>query len=170
MECAEVLWTQRAQHKTGGLSTQRAKISENPHIKSSRDLINFSSRDSHKFSENLVETYHQSLVETLSIIQYSYIVCEYESSRDTRIIITSSRDVCICSYTLHLVEIHAIICTYTSRYIMHKRVYTVTLDIECWDDLKLDSIDWAKRVGLFPDEFIHSSVQEHPLPRLVDSI
>ena len=51
---------------------------------------------------------------------------------------------------------------------MHKRVYTVTLDIECWDDLKLDSIDWAKRVGLFPDEFIHSSVQEHSLPRLVD--
>ena len=51
---------------------------------------------------------------------------------------------------------------------MHKRVYTVTLDIECLDDLKLDSIDWAKRVGLFPDEFIHSSVQEHPLPRLVD--
>jgi len=51
---------------------------------------------------------------------------------------------------------------------MHKRVYTVTLDIECWDDLKLDSIDWAKRVGLFPDEFIHSSVQEHQLPRLVD--
>ena len=61
-------------------------------------------------------------------------------------------------------------CVYTSRYIMHKRVYTVTLDIECWDDLKLDTIDWAKRVGLFPDEYIHSSVQEHPLPRLVDSI
>ena len=54
--------------------------------------------------------------------------------------------------------------------IMHKCVYTVTLDIECWDDLKLDKIDWAKRVGLFPDEYIHSSVQEHPLPRLVDSI
>ena len=54
--------------------------------------------------------------------------------------------------------------------IMHKCVYTVTLDIECWDDLKLDEIDWAKRVGLFPDEYIHSSVQEHQLPRLVDSI
>ena len=54
--------------------------------------------------------------------------------------------------------------------IMHKCVYTVTLDIECWDDLKLDKIDWAKRVGLFPDEYIHSSVQEHQLPRLVDSI
>ena len=51
---------------------------------------------------------------------------------------------------------------------MHKRVYTVTLDIECWDDLKLDSIDWAKRVGLFPDEYIHSSVQELTSPRLVD--
>ena len=49
--------------------------------------------------------------------------------------------VSICTHTLHLVEICAIICAYTSRYIMHKRVYTVTLDIECWDDLKLDSID-----------------------------
>ena len=61
-----------------------------------------------------------------------------------------------------------IMCIYTSRYIMHKRVYTVTLDIECWDDLKLDSIDWAKRVGLFPDEYIHSSVQERTSPRPVD--
>ena len=43
---------------------------------------------------------------------------------------------------------------------MHKRVYTVTLDIECWDDLKVTKIDWAKRIGLFPDEYIHSSVQE----------
>ena len=55
MECARLLWTKRAYHKTGGLSTQRAKISGNPHIKSSRGLIRFSSRDSHKFSENLVE-------------------------------------------------------------------------------------------------------------------
>jgi len=51
---------------------------------------------------------------------------------------------------------------------MHKRVYTVTLDIECWDDLKVDKIDWARSINLFPDEFIHSSVQEHQLPRLVD--
>ena len=51
---------------------------------------------------------------------------------------------------------------------MHKRVYTVTLDIECWDDLKVDKIDWAKRVGLSPDEFIHSSVQELTSPRPVD--
>ena len=43
---------------------------------------------------------------------------------------------------------------------MHKRVYTVTLDIECWDDPKVDKIDWEK-INLFPDEFIHSSVQEH---------
>ena len=71
---------------------------------------------------------------------------------------------------LRLVEICAIICTYTSRYtyIMHKRVYTVTLDIECWDDLKVDKIDWARSINLFPDEFIHSSVQERTLPRPVD--
>ena len=71
---------------------------------------------------------------------------------------------------LHLVEMCAIICTYTSRYtyIMHKCVYTVTLDIECWDDLKVEKIDWAKSINLFPDEFIHSSVQERTSPRPVD--
>ena len=51
---------------------------------------------------------------------------------------------------------------------MHKRVYTVTLDIECWDDLKVEKIDWAKSINLFPDEFIHSSVQERTSPRPVD--
>ena len=56
---------------------------------------------------------------------------------------------------------------------MHKCVYTVTLDIECWDDLKLDSIDWAKRVGLFPDEYItktrvwgRTDSKPSPLPEL----
>ena len=53
---------------------------------------------------------------------------------------------------------------------MRKRTYTVTLDIDCWDDLKVDKIDWAKAINLFPDEFIHSSVQELDMPRPVDSI
>jgi len=53
---------------------------------------------------------------------------------------------------------------------MHKCVYTVTLDIECWNDLKVDKIDWARSINLFPDEYIHSSVQELTLPRPVDSI
>ena len=88
--------------------------------------------------------------------------------RDYQNLVESATYVLISTHTLHLVEIHAIICTYTSRYIMHKRVYTVTLDIECWDDLKVEKIDWAKSINLFPDEFIHSSVQEHRLPRLVD--
>jgi len=80
MECAEVLWTKRAYHKTGGLSTQRAKISENPHIKTSRDLIRFSSRDSHQFSEKLVEyililikssrdSHHHSILSYIEIIR-----------------------------------------------------------------------------------------------------
>ena len=54
--------------------------------------------------------------------------------------------------------------------IMHKRVYTVTLDIECWDDLKVEQIDWAKSINLFPDEFIHSSVQDLGAGKTVDSI
>ena len=47
----------------------------------------------------------------------------------------------------------------THIYIMYKRTYTVTLDIECWDDLKVEKIDWAKSINLFPDEFIHSSTK-----------
>ena len=73
------------------------------------------------------------------------------------IYLTHARDSCILD-------------VYTSRYtyIMHKCVYTVTLDIECWDDLKVEKIDWAKSINLFPDEFIHSSVKELSLPRPVD--
>ena len=62
-------------------------------------------------------------------------------------------------YTLRDTHHHAQVC-----------VYTVTLDIECWDDLKVDKIDWAKAINLFPDEFIHSSVSERLSPRPVDSI
>jgi len=54
--------------------------------------------------------------------------------------------------------------------IMRKRVYTVTLDIECWDDLKVEQIDWAKSINLFPDEFIHSSVQDLGAGKAVDSL
>ncbi len=72
---------------------------------------------------------------------------------------------------IHLVEIYAILDVHFEIHIiMHKRVYTVTLDIECWDDLKVEKIDWAKSINLFPDEHIHSSVTEHRLPRSVDSI
>ena len=73
-------------------------------------------------------------------------------------ILASSRDMCYHMY-IHF-EIHT--------YIMYKRTYTVTLDIECWDDLKVEKIDWAKSINLFPDEFIHSSVQELTSPRPVD--
>ena len=171
MECAEVLWTQRAYHKTGGLSTQRAEISGNPHIKSSRGLIRFSSREYSQFSKNLVEIHTHIIKSSRDSHHHSSSHILYVNMNlvetPAHSYIIQSRCVHIHIYLTHALD-SCIICVYTSRYIMHKRVYTVTLDIECWDDLKLDSIDWAKRVGLFPDEFIHSSVQEHQLPRLVD--
>ena len=162
MECARLLWTKRAYHKTGGLSTQRAEKSRNPDKKTSRDT--------YKFSENLVETYHHS----------------HKSSRDSHhhsilsyieiIRIQSRLHTCIQTSLYHHIHTYiltpaldsCIMCVYTSRYIMHKCVYTVTLDIECWDDLKVEKIDWAKSINLFPDEFIHSSVQERTSPRPVD--
>ena len=79
---------------------------------------------------------------------------------------------CIPTYRLTYALDAGILDVYTSRYtyIMHKRVYTVTLDIECWDDLKVDNIDWAKAINLFPDEFIHSSTKLHEDGVPVDSI
>ena len=93
-------------------------------------------------TEKLVEIYTSHLDETCHHM-HTYIA--------------SRRDMCYHMY-IHF-EIHII---------MHKRVYTVTLDIECWDDLKVEKIDWAKKINLFPDEFIHSSVQERTSPRPVD--
>ena len=131
-------------------------------------MIIFPSRDSHKFSKNLVEIYHHLIKSSRDSHHHSIL----SYIRDYQNLVESDTYVLIPTHTLHLVEIHAIICTYTSRYtyIMHKCVYTVTLDIECWDDLKVDKINWAKAINLFPDEFIHSSVQERTSPRPVDSI
>ena len=131
--------------------------------KSSRDFCIFSSRDisySHKVQSRLSSSFI-----------YSHTVRDYQNQTRLSTRIQSSLYHHTHTY-LRLVEICAIICTYTSRYtyIMHKCVYTVTLDIECWNDLKVDKIDWAKSINLFPDEFIHSSVQELTSPRPVDSI
>ena len=169
MECAEVLWTQRAQHKTGGLSTQRAKISGNPHIKTSRDLIRFSSREYSQFSENLVEIYHH-LIKSSRDSHHHSILSYIEIIRiQSRVPHMFSYPHIRCISSRYMLSyVHTLRDTHT--YIMYKRTYTVTLDIECWDDLKVEKIDWAKSINLFPDEFIHSSVQEHPLPRPVDSI
>ena len=95
-----------------------------------------------------------NLVETPASSYHLVEMCAYTHILDTRTRFMYTR--CI-----HF-EIHT--------YIMYKRTYTVTLDIECWDDLKVEKIDWAKSINLFPDEFIHSSVKELTLPRPVDSI
>ena len=102
MECARLLWTKRAYHKTGGLSTQRAEISGNPHIKSSRGLIRFSSREYSQFSKNLVETYHHLIKASRDSHHHSlsHILYEHTNLVETcHIIISSSRDVCIYTYT-----------------------------------------------------------------------
>ena len=102
MECAEVLWTKRAYHKTGGLSTQRAEKSPNPHIKSSRGLIRFSSRDIHNISENLVEIYHHLIKSSLDSHHHSYTLIhrDYQNLVESATSSYTSRlDVCIYTYT-----------------------------------------------------------------------
>jgi len=42
----------------------------------------------------------------------------------------------------------------------HKRLVTVTLDIECYDDLELDDINWRELLQLEPGEDIKCRVKE----------
>jgi hypothetical protein len=44
--------------------------------------------------------------------------------------------------------------------IAHKRLVRVTLDIECYDDLDLDDINWHELLQLEPSESVQSRVKE----------
>jgi hypothetical protein len=41
-----------------------------------------------------------------------------------------------------------------------KRTVRVILDIECYDDLDLDDINWREVLDLEGDENVHSSIKE----------
>ena len=41
-----------------------------------------------------------------------------------------------------------------------KRTVRVTLDVECYDDLDLEDMDWKDLLGLEGDEDVHSIVRE----------
>lgn len=41
-----------------------------------------------------------------------------------------------------------------------KRTVSVTLDIECYDDLDLQSLDWNEVLGLEGDENVNVSIKE----------
>ena len=42
----------------------------------------------------------------------------------------------------------------------HKRIISVTLDIECYDDLNLEDINWNDILGLEGDENVDISIKE----------
>jgi len=42
----------------------------------------------------------------------------------------------------------------------HKRIVSVTLDIECYDDLDLEDIDWRDILDLQGDERVHVNIKE----------
>jgi hypothetical protein len=41
-----------------------------------------------------------------------------------------------------------------------KRIVTVTLDIECYDDLDVEDINWHELLQLEPGEDVHCKVKE----------
>ena len=45
----------------------------------------------------------------------------------------------------------------------HTRIVCVTLDIECYDDLYLEDLNWRELLDLESDEDIHVRVKEYDL-------
>ncbi len=41
-----------------------------------------------------------------------------------------------------------------------KRTLRVTLDVECYDDLTLEELDWNEILGLEGDECVYATVRE----------
>lgn len=41
-----------------------------------------------------------------------------------------------------------------------KRIIQVTLDIECYDDLDVEHLDWADMLGLEGDETVYSTIKD----------
>ena len=44
--------------------------------------------------------------------------------------------------------------------LMQKRSITVTLDIDCYDDLDVNDIDWKDLLELEGDEDVHATIKE----------
>jgi hypothetical protein len=42
-----------------------------------------------------------------------------------------------------------------------KRIIRVTLDVECYDDLDLESYDWNEVLGLEGDECVSATIEEN---------
>ena len=65
---------------------------------------------------------------------------------------------------LHIITTHDII-TKTSNLVLmvaHKRQVQVTLDVECYDDLDLENLDWNTLLDLEGDEKVHYvKIKEH---------
>jgi hypothetical protein len=62
---------------------------------------------------------------------------------------------------LHIVIMHDTIQMHTRNMIAQKRRLRVTLDISCYDDLDVESLDWGKLLDLEGDEEVHASIDEY---------
>ena len=45
--------------------------------------------------------------------------------------------------------------------IAQKRLIRIILDLECYDDLDVENLDWREILDLEGDELVHSSVAEY---------
>lgn len=45
--------------------------------------------------------------------------------------------------------------------VTHKRLVRVTLDIECYDDLDIEDLNWHELLELEPGESVHYKIKEY---------
>jgi len=45
--------------------------------------------------------------------------------------------------------------------VTHKRLVRVTLDIECYDDLDIEDLNWRELLDLQGDEDIHVNIKDY---------
>ena len=68
-----------------------------------------------------------------------------------------------CDYDALAYRHYAWYNTHTSHEIhmyAQKRLVSVTLDIECYDDLELEDLDWREMLDLQGDENVHVSIKQ----------
>jgi hypothetical protein len=45
--------------------------------------------------------------------------------------------------------------------IAQKRLVRITLDVTCYDDLDLESINWIEKLGLEGTESVHATIKDY---------
>ena len=97
--------------------------------------------------------YHMQRIQVRDTMQYESYDCDDDYARD-------SCDYDALAYKHYAWYNHQIIHEILMYTQAHKRLVRVTLDIECYDDLDLQNINWSDILALEGDENVDISIKD----------